>query len=65
MANFEELGINATLRRAIDELGFVMPMPVQEAVIPQLLNTLSARENSREAAPDDTDSSTAPTDGTS
>ena len=65
MANFEELGINATLRRAIDELGFVMPMPVQEAVIPQLLATLSARENSREAAPDDTDSSTAPTDGTS
>ena len=65
MANFEELGINATLRRAIDELGFVMPMPVQEAVIPQLLATLSARENSREAAPDDTGSSTAPTDGTS
>ena len=65
MANFEELGINATLRRAIDELGFVMPMPVQEAVIPQLLATLSARENSREAAPDDTDSSTAPTAGTS
>ncbi|MGM9714255.1 MAG: DEAD/DEAH box helicase [Prevotella sp.] len=54
MANFEELGINATLRKAIDELGFVMPMPVQEAVIPQLLTTLSADKSSREAALDTT-----------
>ena len=38
MANFEELGVNDTIRKAIDELGFVQPMPVQEAVIPKLLN---------------------------
>ena len=37
MANFEELGVNATIRKAIDEMGFVMPMPIQEAVIPKLL----------------------------
>ncbi|MCD8282782.1 MAG: DEAD/DEAH box helicase [Prevotella sp.] len=36
---FEELGVNAELRRAIEELGFNVPMPVQEAVIPfQLQN---------------------------
>lgn len=34
---FSELGINETLLKAIDEMGFVMPMPVQEAVIPFLL----------------------------
>ena len=38
MKNFDELGINATLRKAIDELGFVQPMPVQEQVIPRLLD---------------------------
>nr|MDE5987730.1 DEAD/DEAH box helicase [Prevotella sp.] len=38
MANFEELGVNDTIRKAIDELGFIQPMPVQEAVIPKLLN---------------------------
>lgn len=65
MANFEELGINATLRRAIDELGFVMPMPVQEAVIPQLLSTLSAEDSNRETTPDDADSSAAPPAGLS
>lgn len=37
MANFEELGVQDTIRRAIDEMGFVMPMPIQEAVIPKLL----------------------------
>lgn len=37
MANFKELGVNDTLLKAIDELGFVTPMPVQEAVIPVLL----------------------------
>ncbi len=35
---FEELGVNEPLRRAITELGFENPMPVQEKVIPHLLN---------------------------
>lgn len=35
---FEELGVNPELRRAIEELGFESPMPVQEKVIPHLLN---------------------------
>lgn len=34
---FEELGVCGEIRQAIDELGFVQPMPVQEAVIPYLL----------------------------
>ena len=34
---FEELGVCEEIRQAIDELGFVQPMPVQEAVIPYLL----------------------------
>lgn len=34
---FEELGVNEDLRRAIEELGFETPMPVQEKVIPHLL----------------------------
>jgi ATP-dependent RNA helicase DeaD len=37
MPTFEELGVSAPLRRAIDEMGFAMPMPVQEKVIPHLL----------------------------
>ena len=37
MKTFEELGVNAAVRRAIEELGFVSPMPVQEAVIPLLM----------------------------
>ncbi len=32
---FEELGVNQPLRRAIEELGFEHPMPVQEKVIPE------------------------------
>lgn len=35
---FEELGVNEPLRRAVEELGFENPMPVQERVIPHLLN---------------------------
>ena len=38
MATFEELGVNPQLRRAIEEMGFENPMPVQEKVIPHLLN---------------------------
>ena len=37
MKTFEELGVCEEIRRAIDEMGFVSPMPVQEAVIPYLL----------------------------
>lgn len=37
MKTFEELGVGEPLRRAIEELGFETPMPVQEAVIPHLL----------------------------
>ena len=36
---FKELGVAESILRAIDELGFVAPMPVQEAVIPYLLGT--------------------------
>ena len=38
MKSFEELGVREDLLRAITELGFVSPMPVQEKVIPHLLN---------------------------
>ena len=34
---FEELGVSEEIRRAIEELGFENPMPVQEEVIPYLL----------------------------
>ncbi|MBQ8453623.1 MAG: DEAD/DEAH box helicase [Prevotella sp.] len=37
MKTFEELGVNSEIRRAIEEMGFVQPMPVQEEVIPYLL----------------------------
>ena len=35
---FEELGVDEPLLRAIEELGFEQPMPVQAQVIPHLLN---------------------------
>lgn len=38
MTTFEELGIRPDLLKAIEELGFESPMPVQEKVIPHLLN---------------------------
>ena len=37
MKTFEELGVSEEIRRAITELGFETPMPVQEEVIPYLL----------------------------
>ena len=37
MKTFEELGVCEEIRRAIEEMGFVQPMPVQEEVIPYLL----------------------------
>ena len=39
MKTFEELGVSAEIRRAIEEMGFVQPMPVQEEVIPRLLES--------------------------
>ena len=38
MRTFEELGVSAEIRKAIEELGFVHPMPVQEEVIPYLIS---------------------------
>ena len=37
MKTFEELGVSEEIRKAIAELGFEQPMPVQEEVIPYLL----------------------------
>ncbi|MBO4785811.1 MAG: DEAD/DEAH box helicase [Prevotella sp.] len=39
MKTFEELGVSEEIRRAIEEMGFEKPMPVQEEVIPFLLGT--------------------------
>lgn len=38
MTTFQELGIREDLLRAITELGYEKPMPIQEKVIPHLLN---------------------------
>ena len=37
MKTFEELGVAEPIRRAIAEMGYESPMPVQEEVIPYLL----------------------------
>ncbi|MDE6205417.1 MAG: DEAD/DEAH box helicase, partial [Duncaniella sp.] len=37
MKSFEEIGVSEPLRRAIEEMGFENPMPIQERVIPRLL----------------------------
>lgn len=37
MKTFEELGVVANIRKAIEEMGYENPMPVQEEVIPYLL----------------------------
>lgn len=37
MKNFEELGVSPQILKAIEEMGYVTPMPVQEEVIPYLL----------------------------
>jgi len=39
MMTFEELGVSVEIRQAIEEMGFVQPMPVQEEVIPRLLTS--------------------------
>lgn len=38
MKSFEELGVSPLLLRAIEEMGFEQPMPIQEKVIPVLLS---------------------------
>ena len=38
MKTFEDLGVDAPLLKAIHELGFETPMPIQEMVIPHLLS---------------------------
>ena len=37
MKTFEELGVSPEIRKAIEEMGYENPMPVQEVVIPYLL----------------------------
>ena len=37
MKTFEELGVSPEMRKAIEEMGYENPMPVQEEVIPYLL----------------------------
>ena len=37
MSTFRELGVSDRILKAVEELGFEQPMPVQEAVIPYLL----------------------------
>jgi ATP-dependent RNA helicase DeaD len=39
MKTFEELGVCQEIRQAIEVMGFIQPMPVQEAVIPSLLES--------------------------
>ena len=38
MTTFKDLGVREDLLRAIGEMGYVAPMPIQEKVIPHLLN---------------------------
>ncbi|MCM1137912.1 MAG: DEAD/DEAH box helicase [Muribaculum sp.] len=37
MKTFEEIGVSEPLRKAVADLGFEVPMPIQERVIPRLL----------------------------
>ena len=39
MMTFEETGIRSELVKAVTELGYVNPMPVQEQVIPVILQS--------------------------
>src|SRR5215211_6722909 len=38
MTTFEELGLNEKLLKAIGELGYIQPTPIQEKAIPVLLS---------------------------
>ena len=53
MKTFEELGVCEEIRRAIEEMGFVQPMPVQEEVIPYLLGNKSVTPHSDEGSEND------------
>lgn len=44
MISFEELGIGAPLLRAIEEMGYEQPMPIQAEVIPVILGTTEEGE---------------------
>ena len=44
MITFEEVGIERKILKAIDDLGFKTKMPVQDQVIPHLLNNEKKRE---------------------
>ena len=63
LMTFEELGVSSEILQAITEMGFVNPMPVQEEVIPFLLNTkphiASDTEDETEKPNDNTDGETA------
>lgn len=48
MKTFKELGVNEDICRAIEELGFEHPMPVQEAVIPLLAPKQSVETEEQE-----------------
>lgn len=41
MMNFDELGIDKDILKAIDELGFAEPMPVQSEVIPEIIEGIN------------------------
>ncbi|WP_068472648.1 DEAD/DEAH box helicase [Saccharicrinis aurantiacus] len=41
MITFKELGLSENILKAIDELGFVNPTPIQEKSIPELINNKS------------------------
>ncbi len=41
MKTFEELGVSPEIRKAIEEMGYENPMPVQEEVIPYLLGEIN------------------------
>ena len=38
MMTFKEMGLSPELQKAVEELGFIQPTPVQEKTIPELLN---------------------------
>ncbi len=39
MTTFHEMGLNPSILKAIDELGFVTPTPVQQEAVPQILSS--------------------------
>jgi ATP-dependent RNA helicase DeaD len=39
MSIFNEMGLDDPIQRAVNELGFVEPTPIQEKVIPQILGS--------------------------